>query len=363
MTDYYQILGISRDANQEEIKKAYRKLAHKHHPDKGGSEAKFKEINQAYQILSNKDKRAQYDRFGRTFDNASQGFDPDFDFASGFGSGAGAGFEFGDFGNIGEIFEEFFGAGSASRRRRDIKMGKDIEIDIEIPLEAVLKNQEKKITLYKMVVCSRCNGIGAEPGTSVKECFTCRGTGQVQQIKRTIFGSVTRYVICPECGGEGTKPEKPCNVCKGEGRIKKEEEIILYIPAGVDTNQVIKIEGKGDAGKKGGEAGDLYVRILVKKHPLFIRRGDDLYISVPITFSQAVLGDEVEVPALDDKKILLKVLSGTESGKVLRISGKGITRFSGFGRGNMYVELEIETPKRLTRTQKELLKKLKEEGI
>ncbi len=356
--DYYQILGIARNANQEEIKKAYRKLAHKHHPDKGGSEAKFKEINEAYQVLSNKDKRAQYDRFGRTFDGAGQGFDPGFDFGAGFG-----GEEFGDFGDIGEIFEEFFGTGSADRRKKDLKRGKDIEIDIEIPLEAVLKSQEKKITLYKMVVCSRCNGIGAEPGTSVKECFTCRGTGQVQQIKRTIFGSVTRYVICPECGGEGTKPEKPCNVCKGQGRIKKEEEIILYIPAGVDTNQVIKIEGKGDAGEKGGQAGDLYVRILVKKHHLFIRRGDDLYILIPISFSQAVLGDEKEAPTLEGKKILLKVPSGTESGKVLRISGKGIPRFAGFGRGNMYVELEIETPKKLTRTQKELLKKLKEEGM
>lgn len=355
--DYYQILGVSRDASQEEIKKAYRALAHKHHPDKGGDEKKFKEINEAYQILSNKDKRDQYDRFGKTFE-AGHGFEPGFDFGAGFGPGA----DFG-FGDIGEMFEEFFGAGFDTRKKRDLKRGRDIEIDIEIPLEATLKSQKEKIVLYKMVVCSRCQGTGAEPGTSVKECFTCRGTGQVQQIKRTLFGSITRYVICPECGGEGTKPEKPCNVCKGEGRIKREEEIAVYIPAGVDTNQVIKIEGKGDAGKKGGGPGDLYVRIIVKKHSLFMRRGDDLYISVPISFSQAVLGDEVEVPTLEGKNILLKVPTGTESGKVLRIFGKGIPHFSGFGKGNMYVELEIKTPKRLTRKQKELLEKLKEEGM
>ena len=355
--DYYQILGVSRDASQEEIKKAYRKLAHQYHPDKGGDEKKFKEINEAYQILSNKEKKAQYDHFGKTFETGA-GFEPGFDFGAGFGPSA----DFG-FGDIGEVFEEFFGGGFDNRKKRDLKRGRDIEIDIEIPLEAVLKSQEKKITLYKMNVCSRCNGTGAEPGTSVKECFTCRGTGQVQQIKRTIFGSVTRYVICPECNGEGTKPEKPCNVCKGEGRIKKEEEIIVYIPAGVDTNQVIKIEGKGDAGKKGGGPGDLYVRIIVKKHPLFMRRGDDLYVLAPIAFSQAALGNEIEIPTLEGKNILLKVSAGTESGRVLRISGKGIPHFSGFGKGSMYVELEIKTPKRLTRKQKELLEKLKEEGI
>jgi molecular chaperone DnaJ len=359
MKDYYQILGVSRDASEDEIKKAYRKLAHKYHPDKGGDEKKFKEINEAYQILSNKEKRAQYDRFGRVFEGGA-GFEPGFD--TGFSWGRfSEGFEF-DFGDLSEMMEEFFGFG-IPRRKKDLKRGKSIEIEIEIPLEDVLKGKEKEISLEKLLSCSRCQGIGAEPGTSVRECFSCRGTGQVQQIRRTPFGSFTRSATCPECGGEGFRPEKPCNVCKGEGRIRGEEVIKIFIPAGVDTNQVIKVEGKGDAGKRGGKSGDLYIRIFVKPHPVFKRKGDDLYISREISFSQAALGDEIEVPTLEGKKILLKVPQGTESGKILRISGKGIPHFSGYGRGNMYVELIVKTPKRLTKKQKELLEKLKEEGI
>ncbi len=360
--DYYQVLGVSKDASEEDIKKAYRKLAHKYHPDKGGDEKKFKEINEAYQVLSNKEKRAQYDRFGRVFEGGAGagagGFEPGFDFGAGFGPGVGFDFE-----DIGDIFDQFFGAGFRGERKQDLKRGKDIQIDLEIPLESVLREQRKKINLYKTAVCSRCNGTGAEPGSPIKECFSCRGTGQVQEMKRTIFGSVTRYVICPECKGEGTKPEKFCNVCKGEGRIKKEETFEVYVPAGVDTNQVIKVEGKGNAGRRGGKPGDLYIRILVKKHPKFVRRGDDLYINVPISFSQASLGDNTEITTLDEKKLELIVPSGTESGKILRISGKGIPHFSGFGRGNLYVELEIETPKKLTKKQKELLEKLKQEGL
>lgn len=359
--DFYQVLGVDRNASQEDIKKAYRKLAHKYHPDKGGDEKKFKELNEAYQTLSNKEKKSQYDTFGQVFEGGQPGFDfgfgPGFDAESmreRFGGGAG-------FGDIGEIFEEMFGFGA--RRKKDFKRGKDIEIDIEIPLEAVLKDQEKEISLYKEVTCSRCQGKGAEPGTEVNECFSCRGTGEVQQIKKTIFGSITRVTVCPECGGEGFRPEKPCNVCKGEGRIKREEKINVFIPAGVDINQVIKLEGKGEAGRKAGKAGDLYVRLFIKKHPVFERKGDDLFISVPVSFSQVALGDEVEMPTLEDKKILLKVPAGTESGKVLKISGKGIPHFSGYGRGNMYVELIVKTPKKLSKKQKELLEKLKEEGI
>jgi len=358
--DYYQILGVSRDASEEEIKRAYRKLAHKYHPDKGGDEKKFKEINEAYQVLSDKEKRAQYDRFGRVFEGGSD-FGPGFDFGFNWGK-FNEGFEF-DFGDLSEMMEEFFGLGFTGRRKRETKRGKDIEIELALSLEEVLRGREKEITLEKFITCSRCQGIGAEPGTSVKECFSCRGTGQVQQIKRTPFGSFTKSTICPECGGEGFRPEKPCNVCKGEGRIKGEEAVKIFIPAGVDTNQVIKVAGKGDAGKRAGKSGDLYIRIFVKPHPVFKRKGDDLYLSLPISFTQAALGDEVEVPTLEGKKILLKVPAGTESGKILRISGKGIPHFSGFGRGNMYVELVVKTPKKLTKKQKELLEKLKEEGI
>jgi len=272
------------------------------------------------------------------------------------------------------MVEDLFGFGTP-RRKKDLKRGKDIEIDLEIPLEDTLKGREKEISLYKMILCSRCQGSGAEPGTKIKECFSCRGTGEVQQIKKTFFGSFTRYTICPECGGEGVHPEKPCNVCNGEGRVKGEEDIKIWIPAGVDTNQVIKVEQKGEAGRRGGKPGDLYCRISVKRHPIFKRKGDDLYVSLAVSFSQAALGDEIEVPTLEGpegkpsasygvkKKILLKVPAGIESGKILRISDKGIPHFSGYGKGDMYAELIVKTPKKLTKKQKELLEKLKEEGI
>lgn len=365
MKDYYQILGVSRSASSDEIKQAYRKLAHKHHPDKGGDEKKFKEINEAYQTLSDKEKKSQYDNFGRTFEGAGQQGFGGWDFGSMWGNRGGGGdfeFDFGDLG-IGEIFEEMFGFGSSNRKKKDIKKGKNIEIAIEIPLEDILRGKEKEISLQKSILCSRCQGLGAEPGSSVKECFSCRGSGQVQQIRRTPIGSFTQITTCPECRGEGFKPEKPCNVCKGEGRIKGKEDIKIFIPAGVDSNQVIKVEGRGEAGRRGGKSGDLYVRIYVKKHPVFERKGDDLYVSMPISFVQAVLGDEIEVPTLAGTKIILKVPVGTESSKVLRISQKGIPCFSGNGRGDMYVELKVKTPKKLTKKQKELLEELKREGI
>ena len=361
MKNYYQILGVSKSASPDEIKKAYYKLAHKYHPDKGsGDEKKFKEINEAYQILSNKEKRAQYDRFGRVFEGGAPGAEPGFDFQWAWGR-PGMDFDF-DIGDLGEMMEEMFGFGPP-RRRKNFKRGRDIEVDIEIPLENTLKGKEELVTLYKYIICSRCQGTGAEPGTKISECFSCRGSGEVQQIKKTFFGSFTKYAVCPECGGEGHRPEKSCNVCRGEGRIKNEEDISIWLPAGVDTNQVIKVEGRGEAGKRGGKPGDLYVRIFVKSHPVFARKGDDLYVSVPVSFSRAVLGDEIEVPTLDDKKILLTVPVGTESGKILRISGKGIPHFSGYGKGDLYVELIIKTPKKLTKKQKELLEQLRKENL
>jgi len=358
MKDYYKVLGISRDASTEEVKKAFHKLAHKYHPHKGGDEEKFKEVNEAYQVLSDEEKRAQYDQFGRVSEGGSPDSGSDFGFSWG---KAGESAEF-DLGDLGEIFGDFFGFGKTSTKR-DIKRGNDIEVDLEISLEDILKEQIKEISLYKMVLCLRCQGKGGEPGTRVKECFSCRGTGEVQQIKRTLFGSFTRFTICPECGGEGQRPEKPCNVCKGEGRIRGTDVIKIFIPGGVDLNQIIKVEGKGEAGKKGGKAGDLYIRILVKPHKIFKRKGDDLYTSLPISFSQATLGEEIEMATLEGTKILLKIPSGIESGKLIRISGKGVPHFSSPGRGNLYVELIVKIPKKLTRKQKELLEKLKTEGL
>lgn len=368
--DYYEVLGVTRSASEEDIKKAFHKLAHKYHPDKGGDEKKFKEINEAYQVLSDKQKRAQYDQFGRVFDQGQPGGDQGFNWTWG-SRPSGEEFEF-DFGDIGDVFEEFFGGGFGGARRtskKDLRKGKDIQVDIEINLERTLKESVEEINLAKQVICHRCEGTGAEPGSKVKECFSCRGTGQVQQVKKTIFGSYTTLATCPECKGEGTMPEKPCNVCKGEGRIKGQETVEVRIPAGIDTNQVIKVEGKSEAGKKGARPGNLFVRIFVKQHPVFERRGDDLFCESEISFSSAALGDEIELKTLDPSagsgqaNILLQVPAGTESGKVLRISGKGIPHFGGYGRGNLYVELKVKTPKKLSRKQKELLEKLKEEGI
>jgi molecular chaperone DnaJ len=361
MKDYYQILGVPKAASQDEIKKAYRKLAHKHHPDMGGDEKKFKEINEAYQVLSNQERRQQYDQYGRVFEQGQEA--PGFDFGSGFGFNWNGqeGFNFGTE-DLGDIFGEMFGFGT-ERRKKDIKRGQDIEVEMELPLEAVLKEQEKTINIFKYVVCSRCQGTGAEPGTKNKECFSCRGTGQVQQVKKTIFGSFTRVVVCPECGGEGYIPEKPCNVCKGEGRVKNEDKINIVIPSGVDTNQILKVPGKGEAGRKKGKPGDLYLRIFIKKHPLFKRKGDDLYLTRSISFSRAALGEEMEIPLLEKSSILLKVPAGTRSGKVFKISGKGIPHFGGSGRGDLFVELEVDVPKKLNKKQKELLENLKEEGL
>ena len=267
-------------------------------------------------------------------------------------------------GDLRTIFDDIFGFGaSPSRKKENLRRGSDIELAIEIPLESVLKDQTKEVNLSKYITCPRCHGTGAEPGTSVKKCFSCGGTGRVQQIKKTPFGSFTRYTVCPECGGEGVIPEKPCNVCKGEGRKKGEERIKIFIPAGVDSNQVMKMEGKGNAGRRGGKSGDLYVRILIKKNPIFERKGDDLLLRKSISFSQAVLGDRIEIPTLDGSKLSVKIPAGIESGKIVKMPGKGIPHFSRWGKGALYIEFIIKIPRRLTRKQKELLEKLKEEGL
>jgi len=355
MKNYYSILGVSKSASADEIKKAFRKLAHQHHPDKsGGDEAKFKEINEAYQVLSSQEKRSQYDQFGSNFDQF------------GGGSGNTQGFDFGSFWQNGsadfsDIFEGIFNNGPS--RERNINRGRDIEVGLNINLEDTLKDFEKEINLAKLVACKRCDGLGTEPGTKLKECVTCRGTGRVKQMRKTILGTITRAAVCPECKGEGRIPEKPCNVCSGEGRIEGEEKIKVNIPAGVDTGQVIEVPNMGEAGKRGDEAGDLYIKVFVKPHPSFERKGDDLLTEQDISFSQAVLGGEAEIDTLEGKKLVLKVSERTESGKILKISNKGIPHFSGWGRGNLFVELNISIPKKLTKKQKQVLKELEEQGL
>ena len=361
MSDYYTILGVDKNASNEDIKKAYRKLAHQYHPDKGGSAEKFKQLNEAYQILSNKEKREQYDKYGRVFEGAGGGAGQ-----AGFG-GAGFdfnGFDFGDFG-LGDIFGDIFGFGGSRQggRRQEMNRGDDIEIEIDLDLKDVLFGLKKTIFLDGMANCQRCAGTGGEPGTKVKECFTCRGTGEVQQIRKTILGSIARFVVCPECKGQGKIPEKPCNVCKGEGRIRGDQKIEVAIPAGVDTGQILKVDGAGDAGIRAGKTGDLYIKIFVKPHSVFQRKGDDLYVQESITFSQAALGNEVEIKTLDGKSLSLKVPSGLQSGKVFKISSRGVPHFSGWGKGNLYVKLVVKTPEKLTKKQKDLLEQLRKEGV
>jgi len=352
--DYYKILGVEKNASSEDIKKAYYKLAHQYHPDKKeGDEKKFKEINEAYQVLSDKEKRSNYDRFGSAFNNGG---------SSGFNS-QNINWEdmMGGFGGLEDIFDIF--GGGQRRKPQDMRRGKDIEAYLELDLESILNNQEKEINITKQSVCSRCNGSGSEPGTKSKECFTCRGTGVVQEIRKTFLGTFSQSTICPDCNGEGLKPEKPCNVCNGEGRIKKEEKIKINIPAGVDNNQIIKVKGKGEAGKRGGESGNLYIRISIKPHKIFQRSGDDIYLRKNITFSQATLGDKIKIPTLEGEEMIVKIPEGIESGKVLKISKRGIPHFSSIGRGNLYLQINVKIPDKLTKKQKEILEQLKKEGL
>jgi len=366
MKDYYEVLGVSRDASQEEIKKAYRTLAHKHHPDKGGDEKKFKEINEAYQVLGNPQKRSQYDQFGRTFEAGGagpggfgfegfQGF-PGFD-SRGFRTSGG----FGDF-DFSDIFEDFFGFEGGRKSRKKQKRGKDIAVDLEIELKEAFLGINREIELQKMVVCSRCQGSGGEPGTKTVKCPTCDGRGEVYETRRSFFGSFSKVSVCPQCGGEGKKPEKRCSECNGEGRLKKIEKISLHIPAGISDGEVVKLEEKGEAGGVGSRPGDLYIRIHIKKHSQFKRKGDDIYYELPLNFSQAALGDVLNVPTLDGGASL-KIPSGAEFGETLILKGKGMPHIYGTGRGDEIVVLKIRTPKKLTKRQKELFEELNKEGL
>lgn len=359
MDDYYKILGVARGASQDEIKKAYRKLAHKYHPDKGGDEKLFKQVSEAYQVLSDSKKRQQYDTISK-MGGSGEGFGG-FNFG-GFGGGEqGRPVDF-DFENLGDLFEEFFGGGRQSQSAKNGN-GRDIRIDIEVSLASVLNEQRQSFSLYKYIVCARCKGNGAEPGTKVEECFSCRGTGEVQQIKRTFLGSFTHFTTCPQCHGEGNRPKTLCNVCRGEGRVKKEENIEVVIPAGVDSGQVMKFSEKGEAGKRGKKAGDLYLHIFVKPNTLFRRKGDDLYAAAKIPISLAVLGGSLNIKDLEGERIVVKVAPGSGNGELLRVPQRGVPHFSRRGKGDFFVKIVIDTNRRLTRRQKEILNELKKEGM
>ncbi len=344
MEDYYEILGVSKNSSKEEIKKAYRKLAHKYHPDKKeGDEQKFKKVNEAYQVLSDDKKRQQYDNFGTSGGSAS-----------GFG-----GFSSSDFGfeDMGDIFEEMFGFG---RRQSRKGRGEDIRIEVSISLEEAMTGKDRLVSIYKFVPCSSCSSSGVAPGSGKKACTQCKGSGRVQ---KSVLGTFSTVIACPDCAGEGEIPEKECTQCKGEGRAKKKEDVEFSIPAGISSGQTLRVPGKGNAGKKGTQPGDLLVDVLVEKHSFFRQEGEDLYCSVFVPYTDVVLGGKVDITLLSGKTISLKIPAGTTPGKVMRISGKGLPRLSGYGYGDLYAEININVPKKVNKKQKQILEELKKEGI
>lgn len=363
--DYYQILGVSKGASAEEIKKAYRQLAHQYHPDKaGGNEAKFKEINAAYQVLSNPEKRRQYDQFGTTFDQAGAGGGPSGanweDFVrqagfSGFGNGASSGgVEF----DVGDIFSEFFGGGRTSRRsRRREQRGQDIAMDIEIDFKEAAFGIKKDLALFKSIKCASCNGNGAEPGTPIKECTTCKGTGVVERVQKSFFGAIRSQTTCPDCGGEGKKAETKCKKCAGTGVEKKKARLTVNIPAGIDDGQAIRIANQGEAGLMGAPAGDLFITVHVRSAEGFYREGDNVISRATISYPLAVLGGKIVVETIDGE-VTLKIPAGTEAGQALRLRGKGIPRLQGGGHGDHIVQIVIDVLQHPSREEKRLLKEL-----
>lgn len=357
--DYYDILGVSKDASQEEIKKAYRKLAHKHHPDKGGDEEKFKKINKAYQVLSDEKKRKQYDQFGKTSSSAAGGG------FNGYQSGFQGNFNAED---LGDIFGEFFGGGFGgfSQSKSKKRKGQDIRIDITISLEDAFKGTVVKKSLKKKNTCDRCDGSGAEPDSEMKTCPECDGTGQKETRKRTILGTISQKTTCEKCHGKGEIPEKKCSKCNGKGWVESIKDLKIKIPAGIKSGQTIRLSGKGNA-VEGGVPGDLLVNIRIKSHKFFERKGDDLHYEAKIPFSLATLGGKTEIPTFDEdkkiKKIKLKVPSGSKSGKVIKLSGKGMPKLQGYSSGDLYIKLIIEVPDKFTKKQKKLLSDLEEAGL
>ncbi|MDR2611276.1 MAG: molecular chaperone DnaJ [Clostridiales Family XIII bacterium] len=358
--DYYEILGLKKGATEDEIKKAFRKKAMEYHPDKNpgdkSAEEKFKEVNEAYGILSDKEKKDLYDKFGHA------GVDPNAGFgaggAGGFGGG-GVGFDFGD---LGDIFGSFFGGGagrSSARRRNAPRKGQDLQVALNIKFEEAAFGTKKKVKLRKNVECPSCNGTGAENGTAKTVCPDCGGTGQIQRQQNTPFGSFMNVTTCPRCHGTGEIIETPCKECGGSGRIRKEVTISVNIPAGVDNDSVISLRGQGEPGFNGGPAGDLFVIIAVDNHKLFTRVGDDLKLDIPITFDQAALGTTLTVPTLKER-VKYKVPAGTQPGTTFRLKGKGVKSLRGGKTGDLYIRVNLEVPTKLSSDQKQKVRELGE---
>ena len=351
--DYYEVLGVSRGASEAEIKKAYRKLAKENHPDlhpgDKEAEARFKEVNEAYEVLSDADKKARYDQYGHA------GVDPNF--------GAGGGFDGSfDFGDLGDIFGSFFGGGFGGGRRTNPnapQRGESIRLSLAISFEEAAFGCEKSVTVERMETCDTCHGNGCAPGSTPEVCPDCHGTGTVQVRRQTPMGVFATSSPCTRCGGKGKIIHQPCKDCHGTGAVRKRKTIQASIPAGIDNGQTISIRGQGNAGKNGGPAGDLLITITVRPHELFRREGTSVLCEAPITFAQAVLGAELEIPTIDGK-VKYELPEGTQSGTTFRLKGKGIPALNGRGRGDQYVTVYIETPCNLNKEQKEALKKFAE---
>ncbi len=356
--DYYDILGVSRDASQEEIKKAYRRLAREYHPDANPddpqAEEKFKRVNKAYRVLSDPDKRAQYDQFGHTADDfqAGQG---DFGDFSGF-----RGFE--DMGGFEDIFDTIFGGARRGRReRRDRpRKGRDLQTTIEIEFQEAFDGTVKTLRIPRRESCPTCGGSGAKPGTSPRTCPDCNGTGEVRSRRSTAFGQFVSVQTCRRCGGKGEIIDEVCPECRGRGHVRRRREIEIDVPAGVKDGTRLRMPGEGEPGENGGRPGDLYVQVRVRPHEVFEREGDDLKMSKKIGVAQAALGTEVEVPTPEGEEVTLEVPAGTQDGKILRLRGKGMPRVRGRGRGDLNVQVKVKIPEKLSKEEKELFAKLAE---
>lgn len=341
--DYYEVLGVGKQASADEIKKAYRGLARKYHPDvnkEPDAEERFKEVKEAYDVLSDDQRRAQYDRFGHVDPN--QGF-------------GGGGADFG--GGFGDIFDMFFGGGGGRRDPNAPQRGNDLQYTMTIEFKEAVFGKETEISIPRTENCDTCHGSGAKPGTKPETCSTCRGSGQQEVVQNTPFGRIVNRRACSGCGGTGRMIKERCGTCSGSGKVKKTRKLNVRIPAGVDEGAQIRLSGEGEAGTKGGPAGDLYIVIRVKSHEFFEREGEDIYCEVPLNFAQAALGDEIEIPTLTEK-VKLKIPAGTQTGTYFRLKGKGVPRLRGYGQGDQHVKVTVVTPTNLSEEQKELLRQL-----
>ena len=341
--DYYEILGVTRTAAADEIKKAFRRLAMQFHPDRNqedGAEARFKQVSEAYEVLSDSEKRAAYDRFGHA------------------GLDQGRGFEGADFGGFGDIFDAFFGGTATGRRRREAQRGGDRRADIELTFEEAAFGAEREIAVERIELCQRCAGAGSEPGSSPQRCPTCDGAGEVRRSSRNVFGQFVNIAICGRCRGEGGIVSNPCNECRGQGRERRPHQLEVTIPAGVSDGSRMRLSGEGDTGLQGGPPGNLYVYIDVAPHEFFLRQDEDLIYNLEMNPAQAALGFEAEIPTLEDEPAALKLPAGTQSGRAFAIKGKGIPRLHGGGRGDLLVRAELKVPTDLSDEQRELLHQL-----